>query len=152
MKDIRLLPFIFLCLWIPFRSAGQLPAVFDKNTGSIIENDTWVPPGAHPLKNLPNAGPYIQLRNGDLLTVDSNFCLTSADKGKTWKHAAIFTTPSDFKIGGEHVLLETRRGILILAFSNLREASRLVWDSVAFDFDEAILPTYVTRSMDGGNT
>ncbi|MBO9618326.1 MAG: exo-alpha-sialidase [Niabella sp.] len=152
MKKPQLLLFTFLLLFIHASLFGQVQPVFDKSTGNIIDNNTWIPHEAKPLQDLPGAGPYIQLHNGVLLMVDSSFCFTSSDKGKTWKQTGIFTNPSSFKISGEHVLLETSRGMLILAFSNLREASNLVWDSVAFDFKEAILPAYVTRSSDGGRT
>ena len=123
----------------------------DLRKGKIISDSFWVAKGVHRLA-LSEYGPFVSLKNGRILTVDSTGCLTSADGGKTWARSAIFPEHAHFMIRPERALIRTRKGTLILAFANDRERSAFQWDRNAHDVRDAILPTYIVRSEDEGRT
>ncbi|NLM78399.1 MAG: exo-alpha-sialidase [Ruminococcaceae bacterium] len=62
--------------------------------------------------------------------------------------------PKGMKIsaGSFSPFLCTQKGTLIFVFSNKGESSAFLWDSEAHDMPGASTPTYVTRSLDGGQT
>ncbi|MBP7141898.1 MAG: exo-alpha-sialidase [Opitutaceae bacterium] len=98
-------------------------------------------------------GPFIKLEDGSLLTVDGTDVLASRDDGRTWQRSPLFTDPDKYVIRMERALIRTRRNTLILAFANDREKSPHFWDNARREPRPDIrLPTYVTRSLDGGRT
>lgn len=131
---------------------AQDKPVFDKQTGHITSNELWIPKAAQELTGVKPTGPFIRLKDGSILAVDEQNSLLSKDEGKTWTEHKIFPNPDAFKISGERVLLETKSGVIILAFMNMKEATKLQWNKETSDFPEANLPTYVARSLDGGKT
>lgn len=131
---------------------AQEHVVFDEKSGNITSNDLWIPKNTEELKGLSQTGPFIRLQDGGILTVNETKSFISRDEGKTWEERQIFSKPEAFKISGERVLLQTKTGVVIMAFMNMKEATRLQWNKEISDFPEAILPTYVARSLDGGKT
>lgn len=117
-----------------------------KPTASGIEIDTRA-------TDMPGQkmGPFVRLSDRRLLTLDPTNCLTSADEGRTWQMKPIFTDPTRFRASHEKVILRTREGVLITAFMNLAEKN-WTWDQQLVDAPGAVLPTYVMRSMDEGQT
>lgn len=112
-----------------------------------------VPPTLHPKASrleIP-MGPFIRLKNGEILTVDETSALVSKDEGKTWQSFPLFAEGQDIAIRKERVLLETRDGAIILAFVNDKERN-WKWDKSISDAPDAVLPTYTIRSLDGGRT
>ena len=111
-------------------------------------------PSLHPkvsAMELP-MGPFIRLKNGDILTVDETSARLSKDEGKTWESHPIFPAGKDFSIRRERVLIETRDGAIVLAFVNDKERV-WKWNKQTSDADEGTkLPTYTVRSLDGGKT
>lgn len=125
---------------------------------------TLIPPSLHAAESAkptlhPKAsqaelpmGPFIRLKNGDILTVDETSALVSSDEGKTWQSHPIFPAGQDFSIRRERVLLETQDGTIILAFLNDKERV-WKWNKEKSDAEEGSkLPTYTVRSLDGGKT
>lgn len=96
-------------------------------------------------------GPFIRLKDGGLLTVDETSALRSMDEGKTWQSYPIFPEDRKFSIRRERVLLQTREGAIILAFTN-NEERIWNWSKELSDAEGATLPTYTVRSLDGGKT
>ena len=103
--------------------------------------------------DMPNQqmGPFVQLSDGRLLTLDTTNCLTSADEGKTWKKTVVFEDPKKFQISDERAIIRTREGVLIAAFANLAD-KKWTWDDTLGDAPGAMLPQYVIRSTDDGAT
>lgn len=97
-------------------------------------------------------GPFINLPDGGLVTVDTTRCLISRDNGKSWSSYPLFQDTSAYSIRVERALIRTRRGTLILAFMNEKEKSPFKWREDIHDVPDAVLPTYVVRSTDGGRT
>ncbi|MFN7278647.1 MAG: sialidase family protein [bacterium] len=123
----------------------------DLRKGRIISDSFWLVRGGRRL-DLSEYGPFVSLKAGRMLTVDSTSCLTSADGGKTWTRTPIFSDHARFMVRPERALIRTRKGTLILAFANDRERSAFRWDRNTHDVRDAMLPTYVVRSEDEGRT
>jgi sialidase-1 len=95
-------------------------------------------------------GPYLRLADGSILATDSRNCLISNDEGKTWTSYAVFSEPGH--VIGEHAMILTREGAVVLAFYNTGQQSQFNWSNTIHDAPGAVLPTYVTRSLDGGRS
>lgn len=112
------------------------------------------PPVLHPkaaAAELP-MGPFIRLKNKEILTVNETSAMITKDEGKTWESHPIFPEGKDFSIRRERALIETRDGAIILAFVNDKERV-WKWNKQTSDADEGTrLPTYTIRSLDGGRT
>jgi len=144
---------LLLCLWVQGRSADAAhPAkdTIDTRTGRFTANGIWIHPACRERTGL-RMGPFVNMPDGSLLTVDTTRCLVSGDDGRTWTAFPIFSDTSRFLIRMERALIRTRRGTLILAFMNEKEHRRS-WNSLTHDAPGAVLPTYVVRSHDGGRT
>ena len=94
--------------------------------------------------------PYIRLKNGEIFTVTSGQNASiSKDEGKTWNNYPI-VDKENFIISSP-VFIETRNGVIIMAFMNFKE-KYWDWDKKIIDAPHAVLPTYTIRSLDGGKT
>jgi sialidase-1 len=122
----------------------------DTRTGKFTSNGIWIHPACRELTGL-RMGPFVNMPDGSLLTVDTTKCYVSRDEGKTWTSFRIFKDTSTFLIRMERALIRTRKGTLILAFMNEKEHRRS-WNSLTHDAPGAVLPTYVVRSHDNGRT
>jgi sialidase-1 len=72
----------------------------------------------------------------------------STDGGQTWEFVQN-CKPEGMRINS-YPFICTKKGTLILVFSNLSEKSEFSWDENVHDMPGAVLPTYVMRSLDGG--
>jgi hypothetical protein len=77
----------------------------------------------------------------------------STDAGKTWQILQA-CEPEDMRMNAASFspFICTRKGTLILVFSNLAEKTPFDWNDQIHDMPGAALPTYVMRSLDGGQT
>jgi hypothetical protein len=96
-------------------------------------------------------GPFVRLGDRRVLTLEDTTCQISNDEGRTWHGSGIFDDSSKFKISQERALLRTRKGVVIAAFMNNAE-EHWTWDPKLGDAPGAVLPTYVMRSLDDGQT
>lgn len=139
--------------------AGCLPLA---GVASAADPNWGKPAGEHRihgkaifLKGLP-MGPFANLPNGDLVTVEdaanAQHALISSDDGKTWKKFPVFAAPEKFRISYERAVTCTREGTVIVSFMNLVERSGWNWQADIHDSPQAKLPNYVVRSADGGRT
>lgn len=119
--------------------------------GKLTKNGVWIAKNVKEINGL-KMGPFINLPDGSLLTVDSISSFISKDNGKTWKSYPIFNEPDKFAIRIERALVYTKSGAIILAFANDKERANWNWQKDIRDSPGAILPTYAVRSMDGGKT
>ena len=95
--------------------------------------------------------PFIRLSDGSILMVKDNTFDISKDEGKTWTEYPMVDS-AKFHIGGQYPIL-TRKGTIIVGFSNLKEMSDLNWNTPTNSYDpNAKLPTYIMRSKDNGKT
>lgn len=142
-----------LCLLtgLSFGKPAVVPNEPDK-TGKVTSTGHWVPGNVRELTELTSAGPFIRLNDGCLLTVPENSakCRISKDEGKTWTDYRIFDSTN--YVAWSPVIIQSRSGVIIMGFSNGKEKANWNWNKVTHDSPNAILPTYVIRSLDGGKT
>lgn len=98
------------------------------------------------------AGPFVHVDASTVLTVEGTETLVSRDQGATWSAQPLFTEPEKYLARVERALIRTRENTLVLAFLNDRERV-WSWDKqLGEPGAEVRLPTYVTRSLDGGKS
>lgn len=141
---------------LSFRNKQHLASLKESDTlnkkgGKITSNGVWIAKNVEEIPGL-KMGPFINLPDGNILTVDSISSFISKDKGKTWKSYSIFNTPEKFSIRIERAIVRTKSGVIILAFANDKEKANWNWRNDIHDSPGAILPTYAVRSFDGGKT
>lgn len=106
------------------------------------------------LEQLPTSrlGPFVRTTSGELLTIDEHASYISHDEGQTWSDPRpLFPNQTGIQVSQERVLLSTTEGVVVAAFTNLAER-QWTWDDELGDAPGATLPTYVMRSLDGGQT
>lgn len=115
-------------------------------------------PTLHPLAApLPFAhqGPFVTTGDGGVLGVDAQQALHSRDEGRTWTATPIFRDQRKYRISDERALLRTRAGVVIAAWMNTQELKSPPgwnWGAPDADWQGFVLPTYVCRSLDDGQT
>jgi len=100
-------------------------------------------------------GPFVTAANGDVLCLDAERVLRSNDDGDTWKSDPVFNPSGAFRISNERALLRTREGTLIAGWMNLSERKSPPgwnWGKAGYNWHQFVLPTYVCRSVDDGET
>lgn len=138
---------LILCSFV-FKSAAQNVNGVE---GKVTTTGAWIPNEVEELEGM-KMGPFVQLDNGQILTIEDKKCLISDDNGKSWMEYDVFDTHQNVKISNERALLKTKSGVIILAFMNLEERKNWNWNPAISDSPGAILPTYTIRSLDGGKT
>ena len=101
------------------------------------------------------AGPLIRLSDGSIFSILAEkrevACSISKDEGMTWTEHPLFD-PEKFAVINP-VFIQTRKGTIIVAFSNMKELSPLNWNTTTHCYDpNAKLPTYIIYSKDNGKT
>jgi sialidase-1 len=125
--------------------------LYSYNIGwKITTTGLWIAENVTELLN-GESGPFIRLSDDTILTISQDQSLISNDGGYTWTKFPIFTEAGKYSIG-EHVLIKTRNGVVIMAFYNTDEQANWNWQTDLHDSPGAILPTYAVRSLDGGKT
>lgn len=132
-------------------SANSISAQPSKKQSKLTSKGYWIHPKAEEIPGL-KTGPFVRLRNGDILTVEGKRSCISKDEGKTWTEHSIFVDSSRFEIRIERALICTRDGVIILAFANDKEKANWNWQNDIADSPGASIPTYAVRSLDGGKT
>lgn len=151
MKSIPIIVLTLLILLTNCKSIVNNTKNIDFKKGQVISTGHWVPAKVEEIKGLISSGPFIRLKDGSILTmVNGTKCSTSMDEGKTWDDVSFFD--SNKYIIWSPVVIQTRSGVLIMAFSNGKEKANWKWNNETHDSPDAILPTYTTRSLDGGKT
>jgi len=111
---------------------------------------------AEPLDFLVHAaGPFIRLSDGNIFSIQAEkrevAYRISKDEGVTWTEYALFDS-ARFAVVNP-VFVQTRKGTIIVAFSNMKELSPLNWNNTTHNYDPAAkIPTYIVCSRDNGKT
>jgi sialidase-1 len=117
----------------------------------ITSTGFWIADKAEEIAGL-KMGPFVRLKDGSILTIDTIKSYISKDEGKTWKEYPIITMPDRYLISKERALIRTRNGVIILAFINEKELANWNWKTDIHDSQGSSAPTYTVRSLDGGKT
>lgn len=111
-------------------------------------------PQAEPLPT-GQQGPFVTTGQGGILCVDAQNAWHSTDDGSTWKSYPLFRDAGSFQVSNERALLRTSKGVVIAAWMNLTERSSAAgfkWGGPPEELNQWVLPTYVCRSLDEGQT
>ncbi len=139
-------------------SHAVLTVLFATVTADIAHAQQPPPIALHAkVRPLPHShqGPFVKRADGAIVAVNSAESLVSRDGGQTWKAQPLFTPEQQaarpLVIRDERAIVRTQSGAIIVAFMNDRE-KHWTWKNELRDAPGAILPTYVMRSLDGGQT
>ncbi len=119
--------------------------------GSLIAAELEIHPKLKPLP-FKLLGPFAHTGDGRILAIDAKATFVTEDEGQTWSDPrSLFPAETPITVSNERALLRTKEGTLIAAFMNLEER-RWTWQNELHDAPDAMLPTYVMRSIDDGVT
>ena len=107
-----------------------------------------------PLEARPDSfpvGPFTNLKDGSVMTIEGREALISSDEGKTWRKYPMFRDPK-FRLIGEHAAVCLDDGTVVVMFINIGEM-KYSWDiQKNRPNPDNRLPTYCVRSPDCGRT
>ncbi len=125
--------------------------------GGAAEGDSrWIHPLCHPLGATSN-GPFVELADGSLLTIDSHGARVSTDEGRSWSAAqpvceGIAGGPPGRQEPAAFYVVRTTSGALVAVYLNFTTYN-FSWDSATNQpNDDCRLEIWATRSVDGGKT
>lgn len=111
----------------------------------------WVHPLCQPL-SVERNGPFVELLDGTLATVDEKGFRISKDDGKTWSEPTPVCEGLNPREPASYYLLRTQRGTLVMVYLNFI-GRRFEWDEVLKEPKEGCkLEVWAIRSVDGGKT
>ena len=111
----------------------------------------WVHPLCHPL-NLDRNGPFAELADGTLWTVDGEGMRTSTDDGVTWSEARFVCKGIKPSEPSAHHILRTKDNTLVMVYLDLAEYT-FNWDNEKKEpKDDCKLEIWAIRSLDEGKT
>jgi len=124
-------------------------------SGSAGEDSRWVHPLCQPLP-VDGNGPFVELGESSLMTIDPQGMRLSQDDGKTWSEASRVCDGLDgLREGREPAsfsIVRTRGGSLVVVFLN-STTYNFSWDrTINQPKDDCRLEIWATRSLDGGKT
>ncbi len=119
--------------------------------GGSSFGERWVHPLAQPLE-IDRNGPFVELADGSLATVDEQGFRISKDNGKTWSQPIFVCKGINPKEPASYYLLRTRNNNLVLVYLNFSDY-RFEWDENRKEPKEGCrLEVWAIRSVDGGKT
>lgn len=123
--------------------------------GAAEEDVRWVHPLCQPLA-VDSNGPFVELADGSLMTIDPQGTRLSQDDGKTWSEPQKVCEGLDgLRGGGEPAsssIVRTRGGALVIVYLD-STTYNFSWDrTINQPKDDCRLEIWAIRSLDGGKT
>jgi len=123
--------------------------------GESEGDSRWVHPLCQPLP-IDRNGPFVELADGSLMTIDSQGTRVSKDDGKTWSEARPVCEGIAGLRGGHEpatvYLVQTTNGVLVAVYLD-SNTYNFRWDnSINQPKDDCRLEVWAIRSLDGGET
>jgi hypothetical protein len=123
--------------------------------GAAEEDSRWVHPLCQPLAVESN-GPFVELADGSLMTVDPQGTRRSQDDGKTWSEPRRVCEGLDGLHEGREPasssIVRTRGGALVIVYLNSTTYNFSWDDKINQPKDDCRLEIWAIRSLDGGKT
>ncbi len=114
-----------------------------------LPTERWTHPLAQPLE-IDRNGPFVELADGSLVTVDDQGFRVCKDDGKTWSEAIPDCKGINPKEPSSYYLLRSRNNTLILVYLNFSDY-RFEWGEQRKESKEGCkLEVLAIRSIDGG--
>ena len=119
------------------------------------DDSRWVHPLCQPLP-IDRNGPFLELADGSLMTVDSQGTRVSKDDGKTWSEARPICEGVAGLRGGREpatvYLVRTTSGVLVAVYLDSTTYNFSWDDSINQPKDDCRLEVWAVRSLDDGKT
>ncbi len=123
--------------------------------GAAEEDSRWVHPLCQPLV-VDSNGPFVELGDGSLMTIDPQGTRRSQDDGQTWSQAQRVCEGLDgLREGREPAsasILRTRGGALVIVYLDSNTYNFRWDDTINQPKDDCRLEIWAIRSLDGGQT
>ena len=138
--------------WAIFAASVLVIATF---CSAAEEDSRWVHPLCKPLA-VDSNGPFVELADGSLMTIDPHGTRQSQDDGQTWSEAQKVCEGLDgLRGGGEPAsasIVQTRGGAMVIVYLN-STTYNFSWDnSINQPKDDCRLEIWAIRSLDDGQT
>jgi hypothetical protein len=123
--------------------------------GAAEDEARWVNPLCEALAATSN-GPFTELADGSLMTIEPTGMRTSTDEGVTWSAATPVCAGIAAVYAGRtepaaYYVLRTKSGVLVALYLDLATC-KFVWDDKANQPVDCVLEVWAVRSLDGGKT
>jgi hypothetical protein len=123
--------------------------------GESEEDSRWVHPLCQTL-SINSNGPFVELADGSLMTIDAQGMHVSKDDGRTWSEAQpVCEGLAGLREGREPAtfyIVRTRGGALVIVYLN-STTYNFSWDrTINQPKDDCRLEIWAIRSLDGGKT
>lgn len=113
--------------------------------------ERWIHPLAEQLE-IDRNGPFVILKDGTLLTIDTDGIRKSIDGGKTWSEARFICEGINSKEPASYYFLQTSNGTLVLVYLNFT-TRHFVWNEADKEpGEDCRLEVWSIRSIDGGES
>ena len=146
------LPLAAVCwvVWLGAETAALPPC-----NATAQEESRWVHPLCQPLA-IDSNGPFVELADGSLMTIDPRGTRCSQDDGQTWSEVRSVCEGLDgLREGREPAsasILRTRGGALVIVYLD-STTFNFSWDNtINQPKDDCRLEIWAIRSLDGGQT
>jgi len=123
-----------------------------ENKANASKEERWLNPRCTVLP-IDKEGPFVELSDGSLMTIEGNATIRSSDDGKTWSEPrTISEEPSPGRPGGGGLLLKTQDGVIVYVYMDM-ETYKWAWDNAKREAAEDVrLDVWAIRSLDEGKT
>ncbi|OGV81817.1 MAG: hypothetical protein A3K19_26495 [Lentisphaerae bacterium RIFOXYB12_FULL_65_16] len=119
--------------------------------GAVEDDGRWVHPLCQPLAATRH-GPFVELSDGSLGTIDEQGLRSSRDEGATWTDATPVCAGVPPTEPAAHYVVRTRAGVLVMLYLDMGNWKFSWDDAVGEPKDDCRLELWVVRSEDGGKT
>jgi hypothetical protein len=119
------------------------------DSDDAIEQNRWVHPAFKPLQ-CDRKGPFVELADGRLLTVDEQGMSVSSDEGCSWVGNSTICKGIT-KEPSIHYILRLRSGVLVMVYVDM-SVRKFTWDERIKEPQKIGGGVYSIRSLDGGKT
>ena len=123
-----------------------------ENKVNASQEERWFDPHCT-LLPMDKGGPFVELSDGNLITIEGNAAYRSSDDGKTWSElCSICDEPGPGRPSGSGLLLKTHDGVLVYVYMDM-ETFKWSWDETQREAAEDVrLDVWAIRSLDEGKT
>jgi len=119
---------------------------------AVLAAELWIEPRCT-LISTSRVGPFVNLSDGRVMTIDGNATRTSSDDGKSWSEPRpIYDGPKPGIPGNAAVMLRTSKNVVVLVYADL-STFKWGWDKDRKEpIPDAQLDVWSIRSLDEGQT
>jgi len=123
-----------------------------KNEVSASKEERWLDPRCTVLP-MDKVGPFVELGDGSLMTIEGNATQQSKDDGRTWSELrTISEEPPPGRPSGGGLLLKTRDGVILYVYMDMG-TYKWAWDDAKREAAEDVrLDVWAIQSLDEGKT